>query len=147
MIIGLLPYHKRLPKRIAFLRAFAAILESMVNGLKNFRKEGLQLAYTNCQRFRLEKHLNDVFDAEQRRILITEIEGDSTVIGFESETEFITIGFESEVDYFNVFGFQGEQEYVSNQITIIAPATINSNMLLDETNKFKLAGIKVLIVN
>jgi hypothetical protein len=147
LVNNLLPYHKRTEKRFAFLRVFANKADKMMKFLKDFRSEALMLAYTNCQRFRLEKHLNDVFDKVQRRIIIKEVDDIGTIIGLESETDYILTGLESETDHYNIFGFLSEQEYLTNQIKVIVPSGINEDMVLEDINKYKLAGIKVIISN
>jgi len=147
LINGLLPYHKRLPKRVAFMRTFANKADSLMAYIRDFRTEALMLAYTNGQRFRLEKHLNDVFDKTLRRILLNDTDDIGHVIGRETENNAIIMGMVSEDSYFTVFGFTAEDVSLDNEIKITVPVGTNNNMVLEEVNKYKLAGIKVTIQN
>ncbi len=147
LVNGLLPFHKRLAKRLAFLRAFSNKADSIMQFIRDFRSEALMLAYTNCQRFRLEKHLNDVFDKSQRRILIIDNQEIGIIVGKTTEINYITIGLFSEVSYYSTFGFLSEQGYLTNQFKVIVPVGTNQNMILEDVNKYKLAGVKAIISN
>jgi hypothetical protein len=147
MINGLLPFHKRQTKRLTFLKAFTDKMDAYMLFIKDFRQEALMLAYTNCQKFKLQKHLNDVFDKIQRRIIILDNAEIGNVIGYESESDFLLFGLESETTVYETFGFMAEQGLIDNEIIVIVPEGTNQNMVLNDINRYKLAGIKVTISN
>jgi len=145
LINGLLPFHKRLVKRLTFLKAFTIKLDKMMQFIRDFMSEATMLAYTNCQRFRLENHLNNVFDNTLRRIIIKDSTEIGTIIGYESEIDCLMLGLESEVNYYQVFGFLAEQDNLLNEMIVIIPFGISSDMVMNEVLKYKLAGIKINI--
>jgi len=145
LINSLLPFHKRLVKRLAFLQTFANKMDKLMQFIRDFRNEATMLAYTNCQRFRLEKHLNDGFDMTSRRIIIKDSTELGVIIGYESEIDYIVLGYESETNYYQVFGFLAEQDNLLNEMIIVLPVGISTDMVMNEVLKYKLAGVKVNI--
>jgi hypothetical protein len=141
LIKGLLPFHKRLAKRLAFLNALANMLDAMMEYIRTFRIYATGLANTNCQTIRLLKHLNDMFDNNLRRITIGESEDWGVVIGFEEELNYMLMGYESEYEGVII---ASEIEQSSSGIFII-PENLNADLVRGEIKKYVLAGTKITI--
>lgn len=83
-----LPTFLRNPFWIAFILVMISPLEFMYNQLLNARKQNLIRIKTTCQKFSMQKRLNDVFDPLERRIeIVKAVLFDGTYLYTEAEDD------------------------------------------------------------
>lgn len=70
LAIEWLPIFLRGPVIISFITVMIIPLESLYNEFLKARKQNMLRMYTTCQKFSLQKRLNDYFDPLERRIEI-----------------------------------------------------------------------------
>lgn len=153
LVHSLLPFHKRQVVRLAFLRLVMAKYDQAMSTLAEYRKEVRRTLNINAQTMVLQNHLNNLFDPTFRRIFIKHSNEQSLVVGLIADglENFFAIRIESEAPegYVEIFiTLYGESKIaLAVDYIILAPIESNTNAMLAELNKYRLAGKTFTIQN
>lgn len=92
-----LPVHKRLAARLRFLQVLLAPFSIMMATYKVWRDKSVTRAYVNSQKMSMEWYLNELYDADLRRIYIESPDASGLYIALETESSpAMTTGLQSE---------------------------------------------------
>lgn len=118
----------------------------VMDRLTSYRDEVRRTLNINAQSIILQNHLNNLFDPVSRRILIKHSNEQSLIVGLVADglENYFAIKLESEPTdgYTEIFvSLLGESKTALEVDYIIkTPLTVDTNTLLAELNKYRLAG-------
>lgn len=139
----------RKARMLQFLKALLNPLDQLWTDFRDWRTKQIYDVNISGQTLSLQGHLNKLFDSQQQRIYIAHYNDTGLFIPLESEGyDAIPISLESE-DAGVFIALQGEiQETIGVAFQVYVPADINSEAVINELYKYKLAGKSFeLIIN